>query len=270
MKTETLTVPGATVYYEVRGSGPVLLLICGGVYDAEGFAGLADGLADSRTVVTYDRRGNSRSPLDGPPAMQSVEEHADDAYRLLAAVGVTEHEPAEVFGNSSGATIALELAARHPELVRTVVAHEPPVFELLPDFDRFRTLTRRVEETYRQAGWGAAMGVLGEGMGEGHHDAGEPPSPEFAARMQKNMEFFVGYEVPPVGAYLPDLEALRSGATRVVPAVGAASTGEPPNRAGLELATRLDTTAEVFPGGHGGFGDAANFGPKLREVLDRG
>jgi hypothetical protein len=41
MKTDTLTVPGATLYYEVRGSGPTLLLICGGIYDAAGFAGLA-------------------------------------------------------------------------------------------------------------------------------------------------------------------------------------------------------------------------------------
>ena len=40
-KTDTLKVPGATLYYEVRGSGPVLLLICGGVYDAAGYAGLA-------------------------------------------------------------------------------------------------------------------------------------------------------------------------------------------------------------------------------------
>lgn len=46
MKVETLVVPGATLHYEVRGSGPVLLLICGGVYDAEGFDGLAEALAE--------------------------------------------------------------------------------------------------------------------------------------------------------------------------------------------------------------------------------
>jgi pimeloyl-ACP methyl ester carboxylesterase len=273
VKTDTLTVPGATLYYEVRGSGPVLLLICGGVYDAEGFAGLADELAGERTVVTYDRRGNSRSPLTGQLAGQrgplNVEEHADDAYRLLSAVGVTEDEPADVFGNSSGATFALELATRNPSLVRTVVAHEPPVFELLSDFDHWRTAMSEVAQAYQQDGWGAAMGVFGAAMGmHGEEGGGAPPSPEFAARMQRNMEGFVAYEVPPVAAAVPDLDGLRSGPVRIVPAVGEASAGEPPHRAGLELAARLETAVEVFPGGHGGFGDAAPFAQRLREVLD--
>ena len=87
--TNTLRVPGAQLHYEVRGSGPVLLLICGGVYDADGYAGLAHQLADRYTVVTYDRRGNSRSPLDGPPAAQSIAVHGDDAHRILTAVGAT-------------------------------------------------------------------------------------------------------------------------------------------------------------------------------------
>jgi hypothetical protein len=48
--TNTLRLPGAHLYYEVRGSGPVLLLICGGVYDAAGYAGFAEQLADRYTV----------------------------------------------------------------------------------------------------------------------------------------------------------------------------------------------------------------------------
>ncbi|MEU0486292.1 hypothetical protein ABZ260_44925, partial [Streptosporangium sp. NPDC006013] len=75
MKTDVLKVPGATLHYEVRGTGPVLLLICGGVYDAAGYAALAGQLADRYTVVSYDRRGNSRSPLDGPPEQQSIDAH---------------------------------------------------------------------------------------------------------------------------------------------------------------------------------------------------
>jgi len=123
-RTNTLRVPGAELYFEVRGSGPVLLLICGGVYDAAGYAGLAEQLADRYTVVTYDRRGNSRSPLDGAPEHQRIEVHGDDAHQLLSAVGVTADRPAHVFGNSSGATIGLELAARHPEQERALVAGE--------------------------------------------------------------------------------------------------------------------------------------------------
>ena len=159
-KTNALKVPGANLYHEVRGSGPVLLLICGGVYDAAGYAPLAQQLADRYTVVTYDRRGNSRSPLDGPPEPQSIEVHGDDAHRLLSAVGVTAHQPASVFGNSSGGTIGLELATRHPEQVRTLVVHEPPLFELLPERDHWRTVIRNVEDTFRREGAGPAMQVL--------------------------------------------------------------------------------------------------------------
>src|SRR5581483_12259826 len=102
-------VPGARLYYEVRGAGPVLLLICGGVYDAAGYAALAGELADRYTVVTYDRRGNSRSAAGVPHEPQRLEVHGDDAYRVLTAVGVTAREPAYVFGNSSGASIGLDL-----------------------------------------------------------------------------------------------------------------------------------------------------------------
>jgi pimeloyl-ACP methyl ester carboxylesterase len=88
-----------------------------------------------------------RSPLDAAPEPQSIDAHGDDAQRLLSAVGVRGEKPAYVFGNSSGAIIGLELAARHPEQVRTLVAHEPPLFELLPDRDRLRVVVRSVEET---------------------------------------------------------------------------------------------------------------------------
>jgi pimeloyl-ACP methyl ester carboxylesterase len=67
MKEQTLRIPGATLYYEMRGAGPVLVLIAAGSSDAGIFERLANVLANEYTVVSYDRRGNSRSPLDGPP-----------------------------------------------------------------------------------------------------------------------------------------------------------------------------------------------------------
>jgi pimeloyl-ACP methyl ester carboxylesterase len=313
MKTDILEVPGASLYYELRGSGPVLLLVCGGVYDAAGYAGLADQLADRYTVVTYDRRGNSRSPLvdrdlrrpkvqapgisAGPPEPQKIEVHGDDAHRVLAAVGVTGGERADVFGNSSGAIIGLELAARHPEQVRTVVAHEPPLFELLDDREHWRTMVRDMEAAFRADGAGAAGEVLATRlmMGSGAQDEGrvpgggspgepDPETLEMLARFEKNMEFFLGYEVPPFAGYVPDFAALQAvsfaptegpGArkasaspVRVVPAVGERSVGEPPYRAAFAVAERLGTTPAVFPGDHGGFGAVPEaFGGRLHDVL---
>src|SRR5205809_3661020 len=101
-ETRTLKVPGATLYVETRGSGPVLLCISGGPTDAGMFTDLAGRLADRYTVVAYDQRGHSRSPLDGEPQDIPVSLHADDA---AAVVGASGGEPAFVYGNSGGATI---------------------------------------------------------------------------------------------------------------------------------------------------------------------
>ncbi|MGP3963458.1 alpha/beta fold hydrolase [Nonomuraea sp. 3N208] len=117
MQTRTLTVPGAELHYEVRGSGPVLLTILGGGSDAAMAGPLAETLAGRYTVITYDRRGLSRSSLTEPPREQRVEEHADDALRLLGP------EPGYVFGTHSGALIALDLQARHPDRILGLVAH---------------------------------------------------------------------------------------------------------------------------------------------------
>ena len=297
--TSSLRVPGANLYYEVRGSGPVLLLICGGVYDAAAFAGIADRLADRRTVVTYDRRGNSRSPLDGPREPQRIEVHGDDAHRLLEAVGAGGGAPAEVFGNSSGAIIGLELAARHPEAVRTLIAHEPPLFELLPERDRWREVVGRIERAFAEGGAGPAGEVLekayaaaverddtarsgpdgaepraadqqervpgGEAAPTGEPD---PETLEMLARFERNTEFFIGYEVPPFSRYVPDLAALGASPVRVVAAVGETSKGEPAHRAGVAVAEALGTAPVVFPGDHGGFGtDPDAFAARLAEVL---
>src|SRR2546428_2726141 len=154
-------VPGAILYYEVRGAGPVLLTIPGGPTDAGMFTSLADQLADRYTVVTYDPRGHSRSVLDGAPEDVSVELHADDAARLIDAVG---GEPAYVLGSSGGGTIGLELITRYADKVRTLVVHEPPVMEMLPDRERWRGIFADIHETYRAQGALPAMRKFGRAV----------------------------------------------------------------------------------------------------------
>ena len=100
----TLAVNGAELYHEVRGDGPPLLLIMGMTGDAGHFEGFADLLADEFTVVTYDRRGNGRSPRPSGWTSTSPEEQADDAAALLDSLGLA---PAAVYGSSSGGTFAL-------------------------------------------------------------------------------------------------------------------------------------------------------------------
>ena len=81
-----LEVPGARLYYEVRGSGPLLMLI-GHPMDSSGFAAVAPLLADDHTVVTYDPRGFGRSPIDDRDQDAEPDLLADDVRRVLEAVG---------------------------------------------------------------------------------------------------------------------------------------------------------------------------------------
>ena len=271
-KTETLKVPGATIYYEVHGSGPVLLMIPGGPADAGAFRRIAGYLESDYTVVTYDPRGLSHSTLDAPVNDERIVQiFADDAHRLLTA---TAKEPAFVFGSSGGAVIALELAARHPEQVRTVVSHEPPAPALQPDPARERAGMEEIVQTYRTAGIGPAMQKF---MVQTRIRSGPPPPPageatpemrEAMAQMTRNMDFWLGHYFLAISAYEPDFDALKAGSSRIVPGVGEESRGELANEGGLNLAKRLGTEAVVFPGAHGGFeSHAAEFATRLREVL---
>jgi pimeloyl-ACP methyl ester carboxylesterase len=132
---DTVEVDGAQLYYETRGSGPLLLMIPGASGSADAFRAVADCLARHLTVITYDRRGFSRSQPDG----QQDDSHrlrtdVDDAANLLERFG---DGAAMVFGNSSGAIVALELLTRHTSLVSTLVPHEPPLVTLLDDEQRW-------------------------------------------------------------------------------------------------------------------------------------
>jgi pimeloyl-ACP methyl ester carboxylesterase len=273
MKTERLKVPGATIYYEVRGSGPVLLMMPGGPADAGAFRRIAGHLDSHYTVVTYDPRGLSHSTLDAPiQDEQIVQISADDAHRLLAETG---REPGFVFASSGGAVIALELAARHPEQIRALVAHEPPALALLPDPARARAAGAEIVQTFRTAGIGPAMQKF---MVQTRIRSGPPPPPpgeptpemrEGMARMQRNMEFWLGHSFMGIADYEPDFDALKGSRVRIVPGVGDESRGELAHEGGLRLAERLGTEAAVFPGAHGGFeSHAPEFAIKLREVLE--
>jgi len=252
----------------------VLLLIAGGGTDAGIFEGVARFLAHDYTVVTYDPRGNSRSPLDGPPEDQQIEVHSDDARRLLETV---TNGPAAVFGTSSGAIVGLDLIARHPTLVSRLVAHEPPMLELLPDVARWRAFHDDVYDTYLREGAESAMQKWAVGVGL--DVVGPPPGaelpPEVAAAMKRmagNQELFFAHELLPFTRYVPDLARLSVHKDRIVLAVGHDTreqfAGQLAYRPAAGLAERLGTQVVDFPGDHGGYGaHPAAFAAKLREVL---
>lgn len=266
MRSSTLRVPGASIYYEVRGSGPLLLLIAGGPQDAGVFADLSRVLADHYTVVAYDPRGNSRSPFDGEAEELKVDQQADDAAVLIGALG---GGPAYVFGTSGGAHIGLDLAARHPQLVQGIVAHEPPSIMMLPDPSRALAADRDLHETYLREGVDAAMtkffsmtglgeeghgeeGSHGEGEGGAPHELDMPPeAAETFARVSGNFEYWLAHGMLPLSLYEP--ETLRRGKPRIVIGLGGQSKGQPIYEMGTALAARLGVEPVIFPGDHMGF-----------------
>jgi pimeloyl-ACP methyl ester carboxylesterase len=245
-----LKAPGAEIFYRTRGSGPVLLLLPGGDGDADACDALAAHLQDAFTVVTFDRRGLSRSTGDGPAP--DLTTHADDAARVLAAV---TDEPALVFGTSIGAVIALELTTRHPARVQTAVAHEPPIGALLTGAarDELAAAQLAVEEAHRSDGPLAAMArfVRLARLDFTDREPDVPLTPPGPDELP-NLEFFLTHDAPAVRRYHPDTAALRTHATRIIPAVGTTTTG-PLAACTHALATLLDRPAITLPGGHNGW-----------------
>ncbi|GAA0352204.1 alpha/beta hydrolase [Streptomyces blastmyceticus] len=252
--TGTLKVPGATLHYEKRGSGPVLLLIPGGAADAGLYEGMAADLATRYTVVSYDPRGLSRSPLDGPLTDQRVEVWSDDAHRLLELLS-PDRDPC-VLGSSSGAIVALDLLARHPERLRRVVAHEPPLLEVLDDPAPHRALFAEVRETFRERGASPAMARFSEGLGGRPAERATelpPEIQEMASRMHANLPVFLEHMLCPFSSTAPDIPALRRASNRLLLAVGRDSRDQQPLYGpATRLAELLPAKVEEFPGGHVG------------------
>ncbi len=269
VQSHTLKVPGAQIYYETYGSGPILLMIPGGPADAGVFTALARSLADRYTCVPYDPRGNSRSVLDGPVTDLHLDLFGDDAAQLLAALG---NEPAYVLGSSGGAQIGLNLAARYPGGVRTLVAHEPPCLELLPDVEEQRASGRELDAIYKAHGAQAAMQkfMALAGLNAPPKDA-TPPPPEMQAafgRLMGNLDFFFGHGRKAIVDYVPDVATLKVGAPRVVIGAGETTTGQTANRAAVALAERLGAPAVIFPGDHGGYSSHPDaFAERLEQVF---
>ena len=118
--------------------------------DAGGFAALAAQFTD-RAVITYDPRGVMRSPRD-TPGLSTPDLHADDLHRLIDTL---DAGPVDLFGSSGGAVNGLALIAKHPEHVRTLIAHEPPACPLLPDFAVIKAVVDDIDDSTdtKYTGW---------------------------------------------------------------------------------------------------------------------
>jgi pimeloyl-ACP methyl ester carboxylesterase len=283
-KTQTLDVPGAVLGYDIReadaDSTARVLMMIGAPMDASGFTSLAARFPD-RTVLTYDPRGVGRSERIDGASWATPDEHADDLHRLISSLA---RAPVDLFASSGGAVNALALVARHPEQVRTLVAHEPPAAQVLPDREAALTAAVHIHETYQRDGLGPAMATfiaLTSLKGPIPADFADQPAPDptaFGLPAEDDgsrQDPMLGRHIVATTHYEPDFDALRSASTRIVVGAGAESEGKMAHRAARAVAERLGTEVVIFPGDHTGFlggefgmaGDADAFAATLRQVL---
>ncbi len=281
--THTLSVPGVVLTYDVRrndsSKAPTLFLI-GSPMGAGGFGTLASHFTD-RTVVTYDPRGVDRSKRTDDATKSTPDQHADDLHRLISKL---DGGPVEMFASSGGAVNALALVAKHPEQVRTLVAHEPPAAQVLPDRGPALAACVDIHETYLRAGFGPAMAkfiALVSLTGPIPADYADRPAPDPAmfglptADDGSRNDALVGQNMISCTHYQFDFRALSAASTRIVIAAGSESVGTLPNRAAVVVAERLGKKPVTFPSNHAGFlggeygqrGDPDGFAATLRRVL---
>lgn len=284
-KTHTLAAPGATITYDVREaetSGAPVLLVIGSPMTADAFATLA-GYFPDRTVVTYDPRSAGRSRRTDSARETTPDEHADDLRRVIEAV---DGGPVDIFATSGGAVNALALVAAHPDLARTLVAHEPPAAQVLPDREQALAATENIRDTYRESGLGPAMAKfisLVMLKGPIPADFGQQPVDPamFGLPTQDDGtrdDALVGQNIITCTHYQHNFDSLRTASTDIVIAIGEESEGEMAYRGGLGVAERLGIEPVLFPSHHAGFlgaesgpmaGQPEAFAAKLREVLPK-
>lgn len=251
----TLQVPGATLSYQTLGSGPLIVFIAGARGEGAGFQPVAQHLAATHKVLTYDRRGYGGSKLDGPPDDAArLRTDADDVARLIKAEG---DGPAIVFGSSSGAIVALQVLADHPDVVVTLLAHEPPALRRLPPEEAEARLaaTHAMVATYRAQGLQAALGpFIAEVMSPSDRETlariGAQADPAQAAR---NFDHWFEHELRQYPATEFDDARLRAVADRLIFVAGDNSAGRYPHRLAVLFASQLGVPLRHLPGGHIGF-----------------
>ena len=272
-----VTTEGDELYYEVRGQGQPLLMIAPAGGDGWQYSFVADILADEYKVVTYDRRANARSTMNDPQNFE-ISQQSRDAVAVLRAAG---EDSAFVFGNSSGAVIALDMAKTQPQAVRAVVVHEPPIARVHPNARKWQRFFAGVYLTAFR--FGSSLAALRFMLG-----VELPVRQLIKATREVNIhreqssvryisskdaaDFLVKQELLPVTNYLPDVERIKQNGVRVFIAIGTWAQERKTwyAQAAHMLAEQLGCELVTFPGHHGSYMDMPDeWAATLRSVLHK-
>jgi pimeloyl-ACP methyl ester carboxylesterase len=270
-----VTTEGDDLYYEVRGEGPPLLMNAPAGGDGWLYSYVADILANEYRVIVYDRRANARSTMNHPQNFE-ISQQSRDAVAVLRAAG---EQSAVVFGNSSGAVIAFDMAKTQPHAVRALLAHEPPIARLHPKVRKWQRFFAKVYMTAFR--FGSSLAVLRFMLGvqlpllrminasRPVNEHRKQSAQRYLSDKQAN-DVLVKRELLPITNYMPDVDAIKHNNIRTF--IGVSQYGLKRKawyaQVAQILADRFDSELVTFPGHHGAFLDMPEeFAATLRNLL---
>lgn len=281
IQSGTVSTEGDELFYKVRGTGKPILFIAPGGGNGDDYLQVANILAGSYKVITYDRRANARSTRHFPHEF-SIRQQSRDAVAVLRGLGETK---ALVVGNSSGAVIALDMATAFPEHVHVAVIHEAPIPSVLPEAtkwkDFFISCNRLAKEKGASAGatrfffgvelpaysllWATIKVRLFVKKEKLEHEPLRISRADAADVLLLN-------ELLPVTGYEPDFEAAKAGGAKLY--IGCGRYGLKRNAwyaiAARLVAEKLSCEMVEFPGHHGSFMNRpAEWAAVLREIAHK-
>lgn len=224
------------------GKGVPVLMIHGACVDGDFFYDTAQYLSRFYQVCMYDRCGYGRSE-DAGYSDYSVEYQTENAARVAEALG----SPCHVIAHSAGTTIAMELAAKHPKLVRSVILHEPIDADTIePGGTEEQNLTE-ISELIHRGKLNSAMNRFLPRLGD-RDERARPATEGELSRMSKNCSCFIRNEFDIMFQYASDGESLKG--IPITIGVGERSQNTARWETAVKLARKLNAPITYFPGGH--------------------
>lgn len=234
------------IYYEVQGEGKPILMVHGAAMDADWYKGAADILAKYYKVITYDRRGSSRSEAQKGAAFD-LDTQVQDIKDLLDDLKV---EKTIIVGASAGAIATHRFLTLYPERVEKVILYEPAVVTLLEGTEySMREWVDEMEDLIARNKINSAMFKFVQSIGELDSRAPEK-SAEASKREMYNLYHFLPNEYEVFVEYRPDVEMSLAVADKTIVAVGDTSGDSPYAMAAKYLAKLLGKDVLYYPGLH--------------------
>lgn len=260
----TLELKGASIHYNKIGKGPIIIFIPGANGTGDIFMPLAEQLKDHFTVVTVDRRGFGQSPLTEELPVSASEPH--DLYRVKQdakdIADIAKHlsdQPVYILGSSSGSIVAMHVLKEHPEVVKAIAFHEPPINTFLPDAAYWQEKNNEIVKIALTEGMPQAMALFGKTLHIAPIDAqsmSKPAVSEDAAASKKRfqeMQNWFKYEIRQYTTSNIELELFEDNQSKITLLNGTDSRGSFPQDVNFYIHEQTGVPIVDIAGGHLGY-----------------